>query len=100
MEDALKSYVDAFQEDDSVVHALQDALQRVDSLRQNSSHWDNDEDFPGLNAVGRHGRASMQISNNVLKRDVFEDVASNLMESAELRTLLTVTRKADSRSCP
>jgi hypothetical protein len=74
LEDALKAYIGAFQGDESVVHALEDALQRADYMRLNSSYWDNDEDSSGSNEVGKHVRASAQIAYNVLARDMFEDV--------------------------
>jgi hypothetical protein len=74
LEDALKSYVDAFKDDEPIVYSLQDALQRVDNMRQYSSHWDNDEDAPDPDAADKHISASARINYNVLDRDVFEDV--------------------------
>ena len=74
LEDALKTYVDAFKDDEFVVDALQDALQRAGNMRLYSSHWDNDEDDSDPDAADTHVGSSGRMSYNVLDRDVFEDV--------------------------
>jgi hypothetical protein len=74
LEDALRAYIDAFQGDESVVLALDDALQRAEYMRLYSSYWDNGEGSSGSNEAGKHVRASAQIAYNVFGRDVFEDV--------------------------
>ena len=74
LEDALRAYIDAFQGDESVVLALEDALQRAEYMRLDSSHWDNNEGSSGSNETSKHVRASTQIAYNVLGRNMFEDV--------------------------
>lgn len=74
LEDALKRYADAFQDDESTVHALQDALRQVDNQRQNSSYWDDDTESPDTDENDQPVSASARIDYNVLDRDMFEDV--------------------------
>jgi hypothetical protein len=74
LEEALKAYIDEFQDDGSVVDSLENALQQVESMRQNSSHWDNSRDAPDPDEPKERASASARIRYSVLNRDVFEDV--------------------------